>query len=145
MKSDQGISWVIPNRLARSCRPGYWDDDILLLNIHRWITEAQGMSIKSILCLLTAKELRKYYYQHEIDLLDYYHTMGFLVRHIPVLDHQMVPIPRRQIGQLIKTAKTMPEPILVHCSAGVDRTGMAVEELCKRVFCPQNQPKPKQG
>jgi hypothetical protein len=53
------IEWVHVNALARASRPGYESRDFSRAAVDRWIAEARGLDIKSILCLLD-HELQDY-------------------------------------------------------------------------------------
>ena len=97
--------------------------------VPEWIGRVRHMGVRSIVCLLTQAELKKYYGREGVDLLQRYAEAGFVVAHVPVGDEKTPPMSPRDLQRLAKAAKNLPPPILVHCSAGVDRTGCAVELL----------------
>ena len=97
--------------------------------VPEWIGRVQQMAVRSIVCLLTRSELKKYYGREGVDLLQSYTDAGFIVAHVPVGDDKTPPMSLRDLQRLAKTVKNLQGPILVHCSAGVDRTGCAVELL----------------
>jgi len=123
------IEWVIAGRLARACRPGRWDEGELNAVVHAWIARAQQMGIYSIVCLLTDDELRRFYASEGVDLLRCYTDAGFRVARIPVPDHEEPPVTDDEIRQVHEALRTLPAPWLVHCSAGIDRTGRVIESL----------------
>ena len=132
------IDWVLPGKLARSSRPGWWDDRALLVVIPEWIRRVRRLGVRSIVCLLTRSELKKYYGRAGIDLLQSYQDAGFVVAHVPVKDDKSPPMTERDLRRLAKSVRHLPSPWLVHCSAGVDRTGCAVK-LLKNTVPPQGR------
>jgi protein-tyrosine phosphatase len=126
---------MIPNKLARSSRPGWWDDRALPVVIPEWINRVRQMGVKSIVCLLTRAELKKYYLREGLDLLAACADAGFVVMHIPIKDDKTPPMTPRDRQRLVKATEKAKLPLLVHCSAGVDRTGCAMETL-KILFSP---------
>lgn len=139
------LLWVLPGRLACSQRPLRDDQRFggrgrqlppeARSAVMRWVRRVvQEDGIRSIICLMHSKELR-YYDDLELDpdgLLGFYERSGILVRHLPWADpaHARGTQERlRLLGQVeqIKTKalaafRELPEPVLVQCSAGIDRT-----------------------
>ena len=97
--------------------------------VPEWIGRVRHMGVRSIVCLLTQAELKKYYGSEGVNLLQRCAEAGFVVAHVPVGDEKTPPMSPRDLQRLAKAAKNLPPPTLVHCSAGVDRTGRAVELL----------------
>ena len=124
---DFNLQWVLPMVLARSCRPCYNDDIPTKLLVKKWLKEVAGMEIKSILCLLSQEQLDEFYGANGIQLLDIYRKRGFIVGHVPVPDYQMPPLSSSDLAIIEKTLSKLPKPWLIHCSAGIDRTGAAVD------------------
>ena len=121
------LQWVIPGTLARSCRPGYTDDIPTKRVINQWLKEVVRMKIKSILCLLSHEQLDRFYGANGIQLLETYRKRGFIVGHVPVADYQRPPLSRSELAMVQTVLADLPKPWLIHCSAGIDRTGAAVE------------------
>ena len=121
------LQWVILGTLARSCRPCYDDDIPTKLLVNKWLKEVAQMKIKSILCLLSQEQLDEFYGANGIQLLEIYRQQGFVVGHVPVPDYQMPPLSSADLAMIQKALAELPKPWLIHCSAGIDRTGAAVE------------------
>ena len=123
------LQWVIPGTMARSCRPCYNDDIPTKRLINKWLKEVGRMRIKSILCLLSQEQLDEFYGANGIQLLEIYRQQGFALGHVPVPDYQMPPLSSADLAMIQKALTELPKPWLVHCSAGIDRTGAAVEYI----------------
>ena len=122
------MRWVVEGVLARSSRPAYWDDPTLEL-VSKWLDQALQMRIKTIICLLSDSEIQEYYRSRGIDLLQEYRLRDLEVLHLPAADHQTPPLNAKQIAELDRLFSQAQRPILVHCSAGIDRTGTAIDHL----------------
>ena len=85
------------------------------------------MKIKSILCLLSEEQLDEFYGANGIQLLEHYRKQGFIVVHVPVADYQTPPLSSADLVIIGKVHVELPKPWLIHCSAGIDRTGAVVE------------------
>ena len=95
-------------------------------DVQRWIESAQSLGIVSIICLLADEHLCLY---PDGDLLGLYRAAGFEVRHIPVTDHTRPPLTPQQLAAVHQAWRELPQPVLIHCSAGIDRTGAAVKHI----------------
>jgi protein tyrosine phosphatase len=128
------IDWVIPHQLARASRPGYVGglrEQVAPTSIDRWVDDVKNARICSIICLLADEHLSLYAALPD-GLINHYRQCGFQVEHIPVPDHQRPAVSKQQLAAIIAAANRLPQPLLVHCSAGIDRTGLVVEQLRKR-------------
>ena len=125
------IEEVISNKLYRSCRPGYPSKEVTPDEVENWIKEAKENGIKTILCFLNDDQL-PYYEYHEVPLLEEYKKAGFKVIHHPVQDHLDPPLSPYDESKVKEYYQTAEKPLLIHCSAGIDRTGMAIDVLTGR-------------
>lgn len=119
------IEWAISGRLARSAHPE--PDDL-----EPWLAEAGALGIRSIVCLLDDEQLGRYARLPK-GLLETYRHAGFAVGHVPVKDLQDPPMTQSDLEEVWRLYETLPAPMLVHCWAGIDRTGVAVAFIQARL------------
>jgi protein tyrosine phosphatase (PTP) superfamily phosphohydrolase (DUF442 family) len=125
-------SWVIQDVLATSPRPGFMpgpENRVPRELLDRWIGEVQDFGIRSIICLLDADQLWLY----PSGLLERYRAAGLAVAHIPTMDRQTNPFTGAQLEQAWESFQELPKAVLVHCSAGYDRTGRVVAHILANV------------
>ena len=127
--------WEIEGKLARSGRPGhFWEDDVPVPRsaVEAWLSEVRCFGIRSILCLLGQDQLGLYAAPPH-GLLAQYEEAGFEVAHVPAEDHLRPPLSQAQLAEVWSAYQRLTKPVLVHCSAGISRSGAAVEHIMSQV------------
>ena len=109
-------------------RPGYPDKEVAPEDVNRKIENWKNNYIKSVICLLSNEEL-EYYKNIEGGLLGEYKKAGFNVVHIPVKDHKYPYLNVEELEQVRQSFDKLEKYVLIHCSAGVDRTNFAIRHL----------------
>lgn len=128
--------WVIPGVLVRSARPGrplgpY--TDVPREEVDRWLAVVREMDVKSIICLLDDKHLCLYS-DLPGGLVEYYRKNGFEAIQIMVRDPVLGgKVTDAALQKTWNAFQKLAKPVLVHCSAGRDRTGRAVEYLLNKL------------
>ncbi len=129
--------WVIPGILAKSARPGRElgrDLKVPKPVVDSWIEKVKTMGIKSIICLLEKEQMEYFYEDLPRDLLSYYRENGFEVAHIPLSDPEKDPrgwkVLEKNLEKTWQAFQSLPKPVLVHCSAGKNRSERVAKFIC---------------
>ena len=131
------VSWIIRGELAVSSRPGYAPGEeraVPLAAVEAWIEEdAQGGRAVGHLPAgrRSAAALRGGALPE--GLLGRYRASGFEVAHLGVRDGLTEPYTAAQLDEAWASFRRLPKPVLVHCSAGYDRTGRVVRHILGRL------------
>jgi protein tyrosine phosphatase (PTP) superfamily phosphohydrolase (DUF442 family) len=124
---------ILTDKLLRSHRPGYHlgkTEPVPEPVVVEWMASARNQGVASIICLLDEQHLKLYRdCAGGQGLVQAYTAAGFTVAHIPVKDHCSPPVNAEQMQRILDAYEMLPKPVLVHCSAGVDRTGAVVRHV----------------
>ena len=121
--------WVLPELLAKSPRPGYPGREGTSKEVvDEWIENVRAMEVRSIICFLSDHQLA-FYSDLPSGLIQYYRDAGFAVAHVPEEDYRLPPLSDISLGLVVSAFEDLEKPVLVHCSAGIARTGMAVAAI----------------
>jgi len=137
------LVWVIPEVLACAHRPLRYHHKFggrgrclpadATPEVYNWVQRVKQCEISSIICLMDSREIKHYskLALNSKDLIEFYKISGFAVRHIPLNDpahrpHSDSDSFRENLIRVKKEALaafcTLPKPVLLHCSAGIDRS-----------------------
>lgn len=90
-----------------------------------WVERVKSAGIRSVVILLEVAQHEKYYVRGGLDLhpeglLGYYRSQGLAFCHVPATDYQK---PSESVmAKVLATFDRMPKPVLLQCSAAIDRT-----------------------
>jgi hypothetical protein len=126
--------WVPRLQVGRAYRPGYDSEELIttLESVRNWILGVKALGVRSVISLLSEPELR--WYEHlPGGLMGSYQLAGLETFSLPVpMDIPGVLTPNH-LEQLESAFERLPRPMVIHCSAGLVRSGAAVAHLAQRI------------
>jgi protein-tyrosine phosphatase len=105
-----------------ACCPGWHSAGTHEAALDQWISFMQAEGIERVCCLLTGRQLDA----HDANIGRYRNAFGTEnVLHAPVLDHRLADLETLEDDVLpfLAAADAAGEPVVVHCLAGIGRTG----------------------
>ncbi len=140
---SQLVIWVIPKGLACAHRPlrhhplfvgsGRTLPPEAAAEVVRWVDRIVAAGFRGLICLMHPKEIA-HYASLDLglcDIIELYHAKGLQVCHLPWDDPAHRPTHERASfgaellrirNEALECFDKLPKPVLLHCSAGIDRS-----------------------
>jgi hypothetical protein len=151
------LHWVVPDGLACGQRPlrhhalyggsGKNIEPAAAPLVREWTARLQLIGIRSIISLMHTRDLSHY---AGLDLgaptlLDFYKARGLEVAHLPWEDPHHSKTSSAHVrkklravrGKALQEYRRLPKPVLVQCSAGIDRTAPVAAYISVMIGTPR--------
>lgn len=123
------IHWVIEGVFAYGERPGFPSHTVPARTVDLWLAEAKRQGVRSVINMLSDEEMGVYYRHLGQPLIEYYSDAGMEVRQVSYEETGVV-LPEQIIIDRVRTAfHCLPHPVIIHCSAGEERSKLAVDAI----------------
>jgi len=148
------LIWAIPGKLACTRRPlrdhpdfqAYVYEDHLPAEagplIIAWVERIVAVGVCSVVCLLPDGQLRRYHGLRGMTdgLLSLYEERGLQVRQVPCPDPRHEHVEKGWLEPIKLVAYQafleLPKPVLLHCSAGIDRSSPVAAYIACQMQAP---------
>lgn len=121
--------WLPQIQVARASRPGqHQSQRKIQAALDLWIRSVVASGFKSIVCLLSGQELALYSHL-DGGLLGQYERNGIESVSIPIPIDRSPVLTGGDRAEILDAFLKLPKPIVIHCSAGIVRSGAAVRFL----------------
>ncbi|MFM8419514.1 MAG: hypothetical protein ACKOEQ_05250 [Verrucomicrobiota bacterium] len=126
---DATFQWIIQDVLAVGQRPGYPSARVPAPMVEQWLASLRQHGIRSLLNLMADEEMDFYYRALGQSLVGFCEDAGFVVRRVSILDGDVI-LPLSVVrSRAVAAFEAMPPPVLVHCSAGAERSVEAAKAI----------------
>jgi hypothetical protein len=126
-----GIHWEIDGVLACSERPGFPNHTVPARVVDQWLEELRRQGVRSVINMLSEEEMAVYYRHLEQPLVEYCADAGFEVRQVSHEDLGVIVTKSVLLDRVHAAFNNLPKPVIIHCSAGAERSKLAVKAICK--------------
>ena len=120
---------AVTDALLAARAPGYGTAPVSRKRVEEWLAAVRSAGVRTILCLLDEDDLPAYDFLHPGGLIGVYRQAGFRVIHRPMPAHGHASLSREAMALLAGDFRGSSKPLLVHCGAGVVRTGRVLAYL----------------
>lgn len=124
--------WLPSLELARACAPASESDgDDLKLGVDEWIRAVRRHGMRSVLCLLSERELA-WFADVPGGLLGRYRQRGLQAVSVPVVPDRDPVLTEAERRAILTAYEDLEKPLVVHCMLGLFRSDEAVRFLERR-------------
>lgn len=123
--------WLPSLALGRASRPGWdWlgDAPVPTAVVDQWVETIKAHGVQSVICLLSQEELN-WYSEVPGGLLGRYQHRGIGTASVPVPLNRRPLLTEGDLDAIVQAFEDLSKPVVVHCSAGMVRSGKAVRHL----------------